>query len=104
MLPYSAVQLSSYDYLKKLLTNKDGELPIWKRLAASALAGMISTTVTYPLDVIRLRLAVEPGTKGLFRYSNSYMIVSCIVSVTVYSENRELHVYRNSFGFLNKIS
>ncbi|XP_020244365.1 thylakoid ADP,ATP carrier protein, chloroplastic-like [Asparagus officinalis] len=61
IIPYSAVQLFSYEVYKKLFRKKDGELSVVGRLAAGACAGMTSTFVTYPLDVLRLRLAVEPG-------------------------------------------
>ncbi|KAI3781609.1 hypothetical protein L2E82_11627 [Cichorium intybus] len=61
ILPYSAVQLFAYESYKKLYTGKDGELSVIGRLAAGASAGMTSTFVTYPLDVLRLRMAVDPG-------------------------------------------
>lgn len=61
IIPYSAVQLFSYEVYKKLFRKKNGELSVIGRLAAGACAGMTSTFVTYPLDVLRLRLAVEPG-------------------------------------------
>ncbi|XP_071697905.1 thylakoid ADP,ATP carrier protein, chloroplastic-like [Rutidosis leptorrhynchoides] len=60
ILPYSAVQLFAYESYKKLFS-KDGELSVIGRLAAGACAGMTSTFVTYPLDVLRLRMAVDPG-------------------------------------------
>ncbi|CAL9777945.1 unnamed protein product [Musa acuminata subsp. burmannicoides] len=65
IIPYSAVQLFSYELYKKLFSKKDGELSIVGRLAAGACAGMTSTLVTYPLDVLRLRLAVEPGCRTM---------------------------------------
>lgn len=65
IIPYSAVQLFAYEAYKKLFRGKDGELSIVGRLAAGACAGMTSTLVTYPLDVLRLRLAVEPGNKTM---------------------------------------
>ncbi|KAI3677520.1 hypothetical protein L6452_36784 [Arctium lappa] len=61
VLPYSAVQLFAYDTYKKLFRGTDDELSLIGRLAAGACAGMTSTFVTYPLDVLRLRLAVDPG-------------------------------------------
>eukprot|EP00210_Caulerpa_lentillifera_P008860 g8453.t1 len=61
IVPYSAVQLSSYEVLKRLLRRKDGELPVRRRLFAGACAGMLATTITYPLDTIRFRLAVDPS-------------------------------------------
>nr|GMC97631.1 probable envelope ADP,ATP carrier protein, chloroplastic [Ipomoea batatas]GMC99700.1 probable envelope ADP,ATP carrier protein, chloroplastic [Ipomoea batatas] len=65
IIPYSAVQLFAYETYKKIFTGKDGELSVIGRLAAGACAGMTSTFVTYPLDVLRLRLAVEPGYKTM---------------------------------------
>ncbi|XP_047975822.1 probable envelope ADP,ATP carrier protein, chloroplastic [Salvia hispanica] len=65
VIPYSAVQLFAYESYKKLFRGKDGELSLIGRLAAGACAGMTSTFVTYPLDVLRLRLAVEPGYKTM---------------------------------------
>ena len=60
MLPYSAAQLCSYDAFKGLPTDKEtGELPVKKKLLAGALAGMVSTLATYPLDTLRLRMAGE---------------------------------------------
>ncbi|KAI3709056.1 hypothetical protein L2E82_38784 [Cichorium intybus] len=61
ILPYSVVQLFAYESYKKLYAGKDGELSVIGRLAAGASAGMTSTFVTYPLDVLRLRMAVDPG-------------------------------------------
>ncbi|KAI4338902.1 hypothetical protein MLD38_023909 [Melastoma candidum] len=65
IIPYSAVQLFAYEFYKKLFLGKDGELSVIRRLVAGACAGMTSTFVTYPLDVLRLRLAVEPGYKTM---------------------------------------
>ncbi|KAH9615737.1 hypothetical protein KSS87_007501 [Heliosperma pusillum] len=65
IIPYSAVQLCSYEVYKKLFRGKDGELSVLGRLAAGACAGMTSTLITYPLDVLRLRLAVEPGCRTM---------------------------------------
>ncbi|KAL6519459.1 hypothetical protein OROGR_018779 [Orobanche gracilis] len=65
VIPYSAVQLFAYDTYKKLFRGNDGKLFIIGRLAAGACAGMTSTLVTYPLDVLRLRLVVEPGYKTM---------------------------------------
>ncbi|CAK9139948.1 unnamed protein product [Ilex paraguariensis] len=61
IIPYSAVQLFAYETYKKVFSGKDGEISVIGRLAAGACAGMTSTFVTYPLDVLRLRLAIEPG-------------------------------------------
>ncbi|KAK1270653.1 hypothetical protein QJS04_geneDACA007528 [Acorus gramineus] len=65
IIPYSAAQLFAYEVYKKLFRGADGELSVIGRLAAGACAGMTSTLVTYPLDVLRLRLAVEPGSRTM---------------------------------------
>ncbi|CAL5367441.1 unnamed protein product [Camellia sinensis] len=65
VIPYSVVQLFAYETYKKLLRGKDGELSVIERLTVGAFAGMTSTFVTYPLDVFRLRLPVEPGYKTM---------------------------------------
>ncbi|KAF7845370.1 putative envelope ADP,ATP carrier protein, chloroplastic [Senna tora] len=65
IIPYSAVQLFAYETYKKIFKGKNGELSVFGRLAAGAFAGMTSTFITYPLDVLRLRLAVEPGYRTM---------------------------------------
>ena len=71
ILPYSGVQLMSYDQFKMLILRRrkgDGKLrsPIEQdrlspveKIAAGACAGATSVMVTYPLDLIRARLAVQ---------------------------------------------
>ncbi|OVA02685.1 Mitochondrial carrier protein [Macleaya cordata] len=73
IIPYSAVQLFAYEAYKKLLRGDDGELSVIGRLAAGACAGMTSTLVTYPLDVLRLRLAVEPGCRTMSQVALSML-------------------------------
>jgi len=65
VLPYSACQLYAYDQYKKLLSDKNGELDVPRRLASGALAACTATTITYPLDIVRLRLAVDPTVTGM---------------------------------------
>lgn len=65
VLPYSAAQLCSYELLKHWLQDENGDLPVVNRFMAGACAGMVSTLVTYPLDTLRLRLAVDPSVRTL---------------------------------------
>lgn len=65
VIPYSAVQLFSYEAYKKFFKGDNEELSVVGRLAAGACAGMTSTLVTYPLDVLRLRLAVDPASQSM---------------------------------------
>ena len=45
MIPYSAAQLYSYEIFKRCFADANGELPVQRRLAAGACAGMASTLV-----------------------------------------------------------
>ncbi|KAK7373931.1 hypothetical protein VNO80_07353 [Phaseolus coccineus] len=65
VVPYTAVQLFAYEIYKKIFRGENGDLSVVGRLAAGAFAGMTSTFITYPLDVLRLRLAVEPGYRTM---------------------------------------
>ncbi|KAJ4911506.1 hypothetical protein Rs2_06127 [Raphanus sativus] len=65
IIPYRAIQLFAYETYKKLFSGKDGQLSGLGMLGAGACAGMTSTLITYPLDVLRLRLAVEPGYRTM---------------------------------------
>lgn len=73
VIPYSAVQLLSYELYKKLFKGNDKELSVAGRLAAGACAGMTSTLVTYPLDVLRLRLAVDPACKTMAQVASTML-------------------------------
>ena len=66
VLPYSALQLYGYEQFKNLLDCKEGDKwQVAKRLVAGASAGMLATLVTYPLDTIRLRMAVDASIKTM---------------------------------------
>ncbi|CAK9171544.1 unnamed protein product [Ilex paraguariensis] len=62
--------LAAYDTVNKNLSPKPGEqpkLPIPASLVAGACAGISSTLVTYPLELLKTRLTVERGVyDGLF--------------------------------------
>ena len=65
VIPYAATQFTSYDHYKRMIIgDKQRELNQAERLCAGALAGMTATTITHPLDVIRLRLSVQPELKN----------------------------------------
>ncbi|KZV70672.1 mitochondrial carrier [Peniophora sp. CONT] len=63
IIPYSAVQFTTYEQLKKLFTNNGTrQLDTPTRLAAGALAGITSVCSTYPLDLIRSRLSIATAS------------------------------------------
>jgi solute carrier family 25 phosphate transporter 23/24/25/41 len=64
--------LNSYEFYKKQLSNKEtGKLSVPGRLAAGAAAACTATLVTYPLDIIRLRLSIDPNMKSMSQVTAS---------------------------------
>ncbi|KDR75001.1 hypothetical protein GALMADRAFT_248838 [Galerina marginata CBS 339.88] len=63
IVPYSAVQFTTYEQLKKWFTKHGSkELDTPKRLASGALAGITSVCSTYPLDLVRSRLSIATAS------------------------------------------
>ncbi|CAI9096672.1 OLC1v1032870C1 [Oldenlandia corymbosa var. corymbosa] len=62
--PSKAIELFAYDTVNKNLSPKAGEqskLPLPASLIAGACAGVSSTLVTYPLELIKTRLTIQRG-------------------------------------------
>lgn len=57
--PYSAVQFSTYEFLKSAWKSSGREIDTTARLVAGSLAGIASVVSTYPLDLVRSRLSIE---------------------------------------------
>lgn len=68
--PSKAIELFAYDTVNKNLSPKPGEQPklcIPPSLIAGACAGVSSTLVTYPLELLKTRLTIQRGVyDGLF--------------------------------------
>ncbi|KAG7512712.1 graves disease carrier protein [Solea senegalensis] len=67
IFPYGAIQFMAFDYYKKLLSKRIGISGHIHRLMAGSMAGLTAVICTYPLDVIRARLAFQ--VKGEHRYT-----------------------------------
>lgn len=67
IFPYGAIQFMAFDNYKKFLHTKVGISGHVHRLMAGSMAGMTAVICTYPLDVIRARLAFQ--VTGHHRYS-----------------------------------
>lgn len=65
IFPYSAINFMSYEYFKSKIYSfgDDGGMGWWVRLLPGSMAGIVAVTLTYPLDIIRTRLAYDLGTK-----------------------------------------
>lgn len=68
--PSKAIELFAYDTVNKHLSSKTDEerkLPIPASLIAGACAGVSSTLITYPLELVKTRLTIQRGVyDGLF--------------------------------------
>lgn len=65
IFPYAAINFYSYEYFKSILygTKTAESVVWWKRLLAGSLAGAVAVTFTYPLDIIRVRMAYDLAAK-----------------------------------------
>lgn len=59
IFPYAAIKFVAYEQFRAVLIPNDSDEVPWKRFAAGSLAGVTSVFFTYPLEVIRVRLAFE---------------------------------------------
>ncbi|KAK9459875.1 mitochondrial carrier domain-containing protein [Lipomyces oligophaga] len=70
IVPYSAVQYSSYTIYKEMIMEPGKtELDTPRRLFAGALAGVTSVAATYPLDIVRTRLSIQTAAVGSLHVS-----------------------------------
>ncbi|XP_028651772.1 graves disease carrier protein [Erpetoichthys calabaricus] len=67
VFPYGAIQFMSFERYKRILRKKFGISGHVHRLMAGSMAGITAVICTYPLDVVRVRLAFQ--FKGEHRYS-----------------------------------
>ncbi|KAK3339308.1 mitochondrial carrier domain-containing protein [Neurospora tetraspora] len=64
IFPYAGIKFLAYEQIRALvITRKDQETPL-RRLISGSLAGVTSVFFTYPLEVIRVRLAFETKREG----------------------------------------
>lgn len=62
--PYAAIKFVAYEQYRALIIGSKNQETWMRRFMSGALAGVTSVFVTYPLDVIRVRLAFETKNKG----------------------------------------
>ncbi|XP_077585744.1 solute carrier family 25 member 16 [Stigmatopora nigra] len=67
IFPYGAIQFMAFDNYKKMLSKQVGIAGPIHRLLAGSMAGMTAVIFTYPLDVVRARLAFQ--VTGYHRYT-----------------------------------
>jgi solute carrier family 25 protein 42 len=62
VLPFSAISFAVHDYCQQKFKDNIGKdkLPFELKFLAGSIAGAVATLSTYPLDVLRIRLALSP--------------------------------------------
>lgn len=63
VFPYAAIQFMSYEQYKKLLSPYFKKNSHYSKFLAGSLTGITSVTLTYPLDMVRTRLAFQVHEK-----------------------------------------
>lgn len=66
IVPYAGISFCCFETLKARVAahqmgNADASLAPLTRLACGALSGLLAQSVTYPLDIVRRRVQVDPG-------------------------------------------
>ncbi|KAL9049779.1 MAG: hypothetical protein Q9162_007026 [Coniocarpon cinnabarinum] len=69
IFPYAGIKFLAYEQVRSVLIRGPHEETPWRRLLSGSAAGCVSVFVTYPLEVVRVRLAFE--TKSSNRSSLS---------------------------------
>lgn len=59
IFPYAGIKFVAYEQFRGLLIRDERDEVPWRRFAAGSLAGLSSVFFTYPLEVVRVRLAFE---------------------------------------------
>ncbi|KAI0132519.1 mitochondrial carrier domain-containing protein [Xylariales sp. AK1849] len=59
IFPYAAIKFVAYEQFRARLISSRAQETWFRRFSAGALAGVTSVFITYPLEVIRVRLAFE---------------------------------------------
>merc|ERR1719402_2206732 len=73
IMPYASLQFWSYDYYKGAIMRNVDNFGLFQRFQAGALAGVTAASATYPLDLIRIRLATnqDPAVAGFLSQGRS---------------------------------
>lgn len=59
IFPYAGIKFLAYEQIRSILISSPAQETPTRRLASGSLAGIVSVFFTYPLEVIRVRLAFE---------------------------------------------
>lgn len=94
IFPYAAMQFTSYETYKRLnvvLFGPEASNKILNNLACGSLAGITAVSVTYPLDVIRSRLAFQ------FKGEHIYNGITDAMR-KIYAEQNSIRAFYRGYG------
>lgn len=92
IVPYTAIQYSVYENLKKALTRGERDLETGEKLACGMVAGLASVAGTYPMDLVKTRLSVltAKSLKGIS--SNGGINVKPSVNLSMLGNLKEIYL------------
>lgn len=64
IFPYAGIKFLAYEQIRNVIIPSQKYETPWRRLVSGSLAGVTSVFFTYPLEVIRVRLAFETKREG----------------------------------------
>ncbi|WVQ79153.1 hypothetical protein IAT38_001249 [Cryptococcus sp. DSM 104549] len=96
ILPYSALQFTSYGAFKSILQSWSGEktLSTPLRLTAGAGAGIVAVVATYPLDLVRARLSIATANMAVRKPGDAFTTADAKLGMVGMTKK----VYRNEGG------
>ncbi|KAF9482269.1 mitochondrial carrier [Pholiota conissans] len=98
IVPYSAVQFTTYEQLKKWFTKHGSrELDTPKRLASGALAGITSVCSTYPLDLVRSRLSIATASVSLTAAGAAPKVVAASIPSSIPLPHTAKHALASAY-------
>lgn len=76
--PYVGINFASYEALRGFFT-PPGQTGVFRKLLCGALAGSISQTITYPMDVLRRKMQVTGMSALGARYDGAFDAMKSIL-------------------------
>ncbi|RKP09951.1 putative mitochondrial carrier protein [Thamnocephalis sphaerospora] len=64
IFPYAAIKFLAYEQYRALLMPTRADENAWRQFWAGSFAGMTSVIFTYPMELVRVRMAYEVGATG----------------------------------------
>eukprot|EP01095_Lingulamoeba_sp_RSL-Kostka_P017478 TRINITY_DN908_c2_g1_i1.p1 TRINITY_DN908_c2_g1~~TRINITY_DN908_c2_g1_i1.p1 ORF type:complete len:314 (-),score=80.89 TRINITY_DN908_c2_g1_i1:113-1054(-) len=82
IFPYAAIQYMAYEQFKRMFNVRNKKEKPYTRLFSGAFAGATAVTITYPLDLIRSRIAFQyrPHTNATKSYNGVFDAIVSIIT------------------------